>query len=59
MKVVVENVRKFICVIIRKILCLENFPFPFQFQSGTRLLLSSTISEEASVTRYFGTIETC
>ena len=27
--------------------------------SGIRLLLSGTISEEALITRYFGTIETC
>ena len=34
MKVVVEKDRKFICVIIRKILCLENFPFPFHNQQA-------------------------
>ena len=45
---------------------LENFPFQSQqaalimvFQSGIHLLLSGTISEEALITRYFGTIETC
>ena len=27
MKVVVEKVHKFICVIAKKIICLENFPF--------------------------------
>ena len=43
---------------------LENFPFQGQqaalivFQSRIHLLLSGTISEEALITRYFGTIET-
>ena len=34
MKVVVEKDRKFICVIIRKILCLENFPLPSHNQQA-------------------------
>ena len=64
MKVVVEELRKFICVMKTKFLFLENFPFQSQqaalivFQSGIHLLLSGTISEVALITRYFGTIET-
>ena len=65
MKVVVEKARKFICLTKTKFLCLENFPFHNQqvarsvFQSGIHLLLSGTISEEALITQYFDTIETC
>ena len=61
MKVVVEEVRKFIWK--RNPFILKNFPFQSQqatlmvFQSGINLLLSATISEEALITRYFGTTE--
>ena len=67
MKVVVEKVRKFICVIIGKILCLENFPFPFHNQQAALRSVSVRNTFVAveynirriSVTRYLGPIETC
>ena len=63
MKVVVEIVSKFICVMKTKFLSLENFPFHIQ-QADLKvfirihLLLSGTISAEVLIKRYFGTIET-
>ena len=58
-KVVVEKVRKFICVMKTRIsLFTTNKPLP-ECLSGIHLLLFGKISEEALITRYFGTIETC
>ena len=65
MKVVVEEVRKFICVMKTKFLFSDNFPFQSQqaalvvFQTVRHLVLSGAMSEEALITRYFGTIESC
>ena len=66
MKVVVEEVRKYICVMKTKIPLFRRFPFSGTTNKplseclyGIHLLLSGTISEEALITRYFGTIETC
>ena len=66
MKVVVEEVRKYICVMKTKIPLFRRFPFSGTTNKplseclyGINLLLSGTISEEALITRYFGTIETC
>ena len=65
MKVVVEKVRRFICVVKTKFPCFENFPFHDQkaalsvYPEHICRLLSGTISEEALITRYFGSMETC
>ena len=66
MKVVVEKVRKYIFVMKNKIPLFREFPFSgttnkplSECLSGIQLLLSGTISEEALITRYFRTIETC
>ena len=64
MKVVIENVRKFVCVMKTKFLCLGNFHFPAQpcnklfsqYLCGIHLLVTGTILEEALITRYFGTV---
>ena len=63
MKVVVEKVRIFICVMKNEISLFREFPFSgstneplSECLSGTHLLLSGTISEEALVTRYFRTV---
>ena len=56
-----ENVRKFICVTKTKFLCLGNFHFPAQPTSRfhsiyPEYICCSRISEEALITRYFGTL---
>ena len=63
MKVVIENVPKFVRVMKTKFLCLDNFHFPAQptshFHSiqlsGIHLSLSGAISEEALIALQFGT----
>ena len=60
-KVVIENVRKFICVMQTKFLCLGNFHFRHNQVSHSTypeyiLLLSGTISEEALIVPYFGIV---
>ena len=62
MKLVIENVCKFICVMETKLLCLGNFHFPAQPTSRFHSIMiypeyicCSRISEEALITRYFGT----
>ena len=62
MKVVVEKVRIFICVMKNEIPFFAEFPYsgttnkPFsQYLSGIHLLLSVTMSQEALFAPYFGT----
>ena len=56
MKVVIENVRKFICVLKTKFLCLGNFNFPAQPMSRfhsiyPEYICCSRISEEGLIAR--------
>ena len=60
-KVVIENVRKFICVMQTKFVCLGNFHFLHNQVSHSIypeyiLLLSGTISEEALIVPHFGIV---
>ena len=60
-KVVVEKVRKFICVtpLVREFPISSTVNKPLsECLSGIHLLLLGAISEEALITPYFGTIET-
>ena len=58
---VIENVRKFISVMKRKLLCLGNFHFPPQTTSRSHSIYPeytccSRISEEALIALKFGTL---
>ena len=66
MKVVLEKVLIFICVIKNEIPLFREFSFSgtsneplSECLCGIHFLLSGPISEEALITRYRGTIETC
>ena len=63
MKVVVEKVRIFICLMKNEIPLFTEFPFSgasneplSECLRGTHLLLSGTLSEEAFVTPYFSAV---
>ena len=66
MKVVVEKVRRFICVVKTKFPCFENFPFHNQ-QAALRVFIRNEFVAVGYnirrslilITRYFGTNETC